>query len=252
MPELTLGPHFWIGLGEIMLVNIILSGDNAVVIALAARSLPEHQRKLAVVWGSVAAVIMRVILTIAAVEMLRLPYLKLVGSALLFWIAVKLLAPEEDGGDGMESRADLIGAIRTILIADLVMSLDNVLAVAAAAKGDTVLLMLGLGISIPLVIFGSTIILKLMDRFPVIVTLGAALLGFVAGEMLITDPVVASWPAFSESDGLHWIIPAAGAVLVIVVGKGLAERRKAVLPAPAELVDLAEAEEDKPAEPGPR
>lgn len=249
MPEFALDPRFWISLGEIMLVNIILSGDNAVVIALAARSLPERQRKLAVVWGSIAAIIMRVVLTVVAVEMLRLPYLKLVGSVLLFWIALKLLAPEEEGGEGMAGHDNLLAAIRTILLADLVMSLDNVLAVAAAAKGDTLLLILGLGISIPLVIFGSTVILRLMDRFPVIVTLGAALLGFVSGEMLTGDPALAAWPPLAPESSLHAIIPIAGAVLVVVIGKWLARRKAARVP--LELVDLA-ADDEPQSRSGPR
>ena len=138
---------------------------------------------------------MRVILTIVAVEMLKLPYLKIVGGLLLFWIAVQLLVPEDDDGDGGQGQRQHVQAIRTILIADLVMSLDNVIGVAAAAKGDNVLLMLGLAISIPLIIFGSTILLKLMDRFPIIITGGAALLGWVAGEMLITDPILVGWIA---------------------------------------------------------
>lgn len=223
MPELLLDSSFWIGLGQIMLVNIILSGDNAVVIALAARSLPEHQRQKAVVWGSVAAIVMRVVLTLAAVEMLKLPYLKLVGSGLLFWIALQLLLPEDEGGHGGAKPDSLIAVIRTILIADLVMSLDNVIAVAAAAKGNTALLIIGLGISIPLVVFGSTLILRLMDRFPIIITLGAALLGFVSGEMLVTDPAVEAW--FEAHAGWHSAIPLGAAVLVIVVGKFLAQRR---------------------------
>ncbi|HYE35740.1 TerC family protein [Methylocaldum sp.] len=237
MSELFVDPQFWIGLGEIIVVNIILSGDNAVVIALAARSLPERQRQLAVIWGSVAAILMRVVLTIVAVEMLKLPYLKIVGSLLLFWIALQLLLPESDGGDGIDDHDNLIAAIRTILIADLVMSLDNVIAVAAAAKGDVLLLVLGLAISIPLVIFGSTIILRLMDRFPVIIVLGAALLGFVSGEMLVTDP---AWP---EAEG-HWlreVIPIAGAVLVVVAGKWLAKRKATM--APHRVVDLASQDE---------
>ncbi len=137
-------PQFWTGLLTIIWINIILSGDNAVVIALAARSLPEHQQKKAVFWGAGAAVIMRIILTIVAVELLKLPYLKLIGGVLLLWIAVKLLMPEDDGDDGIESSSNLWGAIKTILIADLVMSLDNVIGVAAAAKGSIVLLVLGL------------------------------------------------------------------------------------------------------------
>jgi YjbE family integral membrane protein len=147
--------QFWVGLMTIIWVNIILSGDNAVVIALAARSLPPHQQKKAIFYGAGAAVLMRIALTIVAVKLLQFPYLKLIGAALLLWIAVKLLVPEDDAGDGIESSANLITAIKTILIADLVMSLDNVIGVAAAAKGSMVLLILGLLISIPLVIFGD-------------------------------------------------------------------------------------------------
>ncbi|MEY2680030.1 MAG: hypothetical protein RL661_261 [Pseudomonadota bacterium] len=241
MTALTLDPAFWLSLGQIMLVNIVLSGDNAVVIALAARSLPETQRKLAVCWGSVAAIGMRVILTIVALEMLKLSYLKMIGSVLLFWIALKLLTPEESEGDGIENQNTLAGAIRTILIADLVMSLDNVLAVAAAAKGDNLLLMLGLGISIPLVIFGSTVILRLMDRFPIIITLGAAILGYVAGEMLVTEPALADNPLLREDGWLHRALPLASAALVIVLGKWIFGRKPET--GQPELIELAREDE---------
>ena len=241
MTVLTLDPAFWLSLGQIMLVNIVLSGDNAVVIALAARSLPETQRKLAVVWGSVAAIAMRVLLTIVALEMLKLPYLKLVGSSLLFWIALKLLVPGETEGNGVKNQNTLSGAIRTILIADLVMSLDNVLAVAAAAKGNNLLLMLGLGISIPLVIFGSTVILRLMDRFPIIITLGAGILGYVAGEMLVTEPALAKIPWITEGTWLHGILPLASAALVIGLGKWLAARKPSG--GQPEFIDLARKDE---------
>ena len=249
MIEYLSNPLFWVGLGQIIIVNIVLSGDNAVVIALAARSLPPQQQKQAIIWGSVAAIILRVILTIAAVEMLKLPYLKLIGALLLLYIAIQLLVPEEDGEDGIKSGGgNLMAAIRTILIADLVMSLDNVIGVAAAAKGDNVLLMLGLGISIPLIIFGSTIILKLMDRYPVIITGGAGLLGWVAGEMLITDPALAGWIA-AGMPWMHIHLPLAGdiswaqivgVVLVIGAGRLLASRAAEV---EARIVDLAEAEQ---------
>ena len=185
--------EFWIALLQIIGVNIVLSGDNAVVIALAARGLPAQQQARAVAWGSGAAVVMRIVLTIVAVELLRMPYLKLVGAVLLLWIAVKLLIPgKESEGHGTAS-SSLASAVRTILLADLVMSLDNVIAVAAAAKGSTVLLIVGLAISIPLVVFASRLLLTLMDRVPVIITLGAALLGWVAGEMAVSDPVAKGW-----------------------------------------------------------
>jgi YjbE family integral membrane protein len=228
-------PEFWIALLQIIGVNIVLSGDNAVVIALAARGLPAGQQKRAVAWGSGAAVVMRIVLTIVAVQLLLLPYLKLVGAVLLLWIAVKLLIPgKESEGHGTAS-SSLASAVRTILLADLVMSLDNVIAVAAAAKGSTVLLILGLAISIPLVVFASRLLLTLMDRVPVIITLGAALLGWVAGEMAVTDPVAKGWvdaqaaflydaasavvPAF-----LHYAASAAGAIGVVLVGTWLASR----------------------------
>ena len=219
----VLTPQFWTGLLTIIWVNIILSGDNAVVIALAARSLPPHQQKRAVFWGAGAAVVMRIVLTIVAVELLKLSYLKLIGGALLLWIAVKLLVPEDDAGEGIESSSNLWGAIKTILIADLVMSLDNVIAVAAAAKGSIVLLILGLAISIPLVIFGATMLMRLMERWPVIITIGAGILGWVAVEMAVTDPVIAHWVE-ENAAWLHWVAPAAGAVLVIIVGKWIASR----------------------------
>jgi YjbE family integral membrane protein len=215
--------QFWIGLMTIIWVNIILSGDNAVVIALAARSLPPEQQKKAVFWGAGAAVLLRIVLTIVAVELLKFPYLKLIGGALLLWIAVKLLVPEDDDGDNIESSSNLIVAIRTILIADLVMSLDNVIGVAAAAKGSILLLVLGLLISIPLVIFGATMLMKLMERWPVIITLGAAILGWVSGEMAVTDPSVAEW-VNANAAWLHWVAPALGAILVVVVGKAIAGR----------------------------
>jgi YjbE family integral membrane protein len=217
--------QFWVGLMTIIWVNIILSGDNAVVIALAARSLPARQQKKAVFWGAGAAVVMRIILTIVAVELLKFPWLKLIGAVLLLWIAVKLLVPEEESGDGIESSSNLWAAIKTILIADLVMSLDNVIGVAAAAKGSIVLLVLGLLISIPLVIFGATMLMKLMERWPVIITLGAAILGWVAGEMAATDPVLAQW-VNDNAAYLHWVAPAIGAAFVVILGKALAARAK--------------------------
>ena len=222
---------FWAGLLSIILVNVVLSGDNAVVIALAARSLPKHQQGKAIAWGAGAAVAMRIVLTIVAVEALKYPFLKLIGSVLLLWIAVKLLVPEGDE-ENIESSDNLFQAIKTILIADLVMSLDNVIGVAAAAKGSMTLLILGLAISIPLVVFGATILLKLMERFPVIITIGAALLGWVAGEMMVTDPFVTGWIA-ANMPWLEIHLPFGmevnwaqilGAVFVIGCGKWMASR----------------------------
>ncbi|MBK8322744.1 MAG: TerC family protein [Betaproteobacteria bacterium] len=237
-------PQFWAALMAIIGVNIVLSGDNAVVIALAARSLPPHQQKQAILWGSGAAIVMRIVLTIVAVELLRLPYLKIIGSILLLWIAVQLLLPEdEEGGDG-PAVGGLGAAIRTILIADLVMSLDNVIAVAAAAKGSMLLLVLGLAISIPLVIFGSTMLLKVMERFPVIITLGAALLGWVSGDMAVTDPAIKDW-VDANAAWLHTAAPAAGAAGVVAVGKWLASRAESQHKEGPE-VDLAKAGSGEP------
>jgi YjbE family integral membrane protein len=228
---------FWIGLLKIIGVNVVLSGDNAVVIALAARSLPQQQQKMAIIWGAGAAVVLRIILTIFAVALLTLPWLKIIGGLLLFWIGIKLLVPE-DGGDNIDASDNLMAAIKTILIADLVMSIDNVIAVAAAAQGSYTLLVLGLAISIPLVVFGATLLVHLMERWPVIITIGAALIGMVAGEMLVTDPALANWmngmgvqfndgkPTIGELK-LEAIAGAIGAVIVIVWGLWLAKRQEA-------------------------
>jgi YjbE family integral membrane protein len=232
-------PTFWIALLQIIGVNIVLSGDNAVVIALAARSLPPDQQKRAIAWGSGAAVVMRILLTIVAVELLRLPYLKLVGAGLLLWIAVQLLLPEDAQEGHGAAVGGLAAAIKTILLADLVMSLDNVIAVAAAAKGSTVLLVLGLAISIPLVVFASRLLLVLMERFPFIITLGAALLGWVAGDMAVTDPIDKPWVDLNAAF-LHWGAPLACAIAVVALGKWLASRKRAaVVVAPAAAVAAA-------------
>jgi YjbE family integral membrane protein len=223
--ELT-SAAFWAALGSIIWVNILLSGDNAVVIALAARSLPPQHQKKAIFWGSAAAILMRIVLTVIALEMLKWPYLKIIGGLLLLYIGVTLLLEEEEAeeNDKEGTTASVVAAIRTILIADLVMSLDNVIAVAAASKGDVTLLVIGLAISIPLIIFGSTLLLKVMERWPIIVTAGAALLGFLAGEMLLTDPAVVA--RFGELS--HTIVNTAGAIgAAFVVGIGtLLQRRR--------------------------
>jgi YjbE family integral membrane protein len=223
--DLTSGP-FWAALGSIILANIVLSGDNAVVIAMAARSLPAHQQKKAIFWGSAAAIVMRIILTLIAVEMLKWPYLKIVGALLLLYIGISLLSEDTGGEEGHKEIGTLRAAIQTILVADLVMSLDNVLAVAAAAKGNTALLIIGLAVSIPLIIFGSTLLLKVMDRFPIIITLGAALLGFLAGEMFFTDPAVTA--RFGEiPHDMVTLAGAVGAAIVVAVGMWMQRRARA-------------------------
>ncbi|MGE0498247.1 MAG: TerC family protein [Ramlibacter sp.] len=222
--DMLQGAEFWIGLVKIIWINIILSGDNAVVIALAARSLPPHQQRKAIFFGSGAAVVLRIILTVVAAKLLALSYLQIVGGLLLLWIGVQLLGDEEgDEGDARE-HGNLFAAVRTILIADLVMSLDNVIAVAAAAKGSMVLLILGLAISIPLVVFGSTLMIKLMERFPIIVMLGAALIGWVGGETIVSDNVLKDLVA--GNPWVHYAGAAMGAALVIVIGKALQQRGK--------------------------
>ena len=219
-------PAFWTALLKIIGVNIVLSGDNAVVIALAARSLPPRQQKLAIFWGSGAAIVMRIILTLFAVALLALPWLKLIGSVLLLWIGVKLLVPE-DGEENINASDNLIQAIKTILIADLVMSLDNVIAVAAAAGGSVVLLVLGLAISIPRVIFGATLLVKLMERFPIIIAIGAGLIGFVAGEMAWEDAAIATWTSPYPASTKYGVA-VIGAAFVIVLGQWLAKRQARV------------------------
>ena len=225
----------WGALGAIIGANILLSGDNAVVIAMAARSLPPDQQKKAIFWGSGAAIVMRIVLTIVAVQMLQIPYLKIIGGLALLWIGAQLLVHTEEEGETRE-QSTMAAAIRTILVADLVMSIDNVIAVAGAADRApqayrVPLLIVGLGLSIPLIIAGSTLLMKVMDRFPIIITLGAALLGWLAGEMFTTDPAVAAWFA-AHLPHADLIFGIGCAVLVVVIGKWLHHRQAPVGAAP--------------------
>lgn len=239
--EMFADADFWKALIAIIWVNLLLSGDNAVVIALAARSLPERQQKLAVFWGSAAAIIMRVILTVFAVALLQLPWLKLIGGVLLLWIGVKLLVPEEDD-ENIESSDNLWQAVKTILIADLVMSLDNVIAVAAAAEQGPegtklTLLIIGLALSIPIVIFGSTLMLKVMERYPIIITLGAALLGWIAGDIMVSDPAIAGWVKANLPWLDDWkVAPIVGAGFVVALGMWIARRHEAAAEGEAKAV----------------
>jgi YjbE family integral membrane protein len=222
--EMLTSSFFWVTLAQIIMINIVLSGDNAVVIALASRSLPPKQQKQAILFGSFGAIILRIILTFFAVYLLGLPWLKIIGAALLFWIGIKMLIPE-DGEEDLDGHEHLWAAVKTIIVADLVMSLDNVLGVAAAAKGNVVLLIIGLAISIPLIIYGSTLILKLMTRFPIIITIGGGVLGWVAGEMMITDPVISGW-VDSQAKWLHMVAPVFGALFVVAMGKWITTFRE--------------------------
>jgi len=210
---------------QIIGVNLVLSADNAVVIALAARSLPAGQRKQVIVGGSAAAVTLRIVLTIAALELLRLPYLKLAGAALLLWIAVRLLLPGNDDAPGEPAGATVASAVAAILVAYLTMSIDNVFAVGAAAKGNVAALVAGLALSIPVVVLGSTLLVKFMKRWPVIVTLGAALIGWVAGQLVVEEPVVGAW-LDTAAPALRWTLPPAGALAVVALGKALGARHE--------------------------
>ena len=225
MYEWLTDANTWVAIMKIIGINIVLSGDNAVVIALACRNLPPVQQKKGIFFGGMAAIVLRIILTVFAVVLLTQPYLKLVGSVLLLWIAVKLVLPDDENSDGVEGQKNLYKAIKTILVADLVMSLDNVLGVAAVANGDIVLLTIGLIISMPLIIYGSTLILKLMTRFPIVITLGAALLGYVAGEMAVTDSAIEGW-LNANAHWAHMLAPAAGAAFVVLIGKLIVRHRQ--------------------------
>ena len=216
-------PQFWVALTKIIWINVLLSGDNALVIALACRSLEPRQRMWGMILGAGVAVFLRIIFTFIVASLLTLPFLKLVGGLALLVIAAKLLVPEKADEENVQAAQHLWAAVKIVAIADIIMSLDNVIAVAAAANGSVVLLVLGLLISIPLVIFGATMLMKLMERFPIIITIGAAILGWVSGEMAVTDPSIVAW----VTQNAHWLDivgPAAGAVFVVVVGKAIAAR----------------------------
>jgi YjbE family integral membrane protein len=213
--------QIWLSLIEIIWINVLLSGDNAVVIALACRSLPARQQTWGMILGTVPAVVLRVVFAVAIVYVMQVPYLKLVGGLLLFWIAVKMMVPEpEPAEDSVAGAATLFTAVRTIVVADVVMSLDNVIAIAAAARGQTVLMGIGLAISMPMIIFGSAVLLKLLARFPMLVTAGSALLGYIAGEVAVGDPAVVGW-AGESAGSFDVAVPVASAILTVAFGRGL-------------------------------
>ena len=238
---------FWIALGQIIIIDILLGGDNAVVIALACRKLPPEQRRKGIIYGTAGAIVLRIILIAFAMVLLQLPFLKVVGAILLILIGIKLIAPDDEGHDNIEGSDKLFAAIKTIIVADLVMSVDNVIAIAGAAQssGDhqMLLIVLGLLISVPIIVWGSQLVIKLMERFPMIIVAGGMLLGWIAGGMFVTDPVFVNtdkwlWmPKLGTTDAqglaeisktLYWAAHIGGALLVLALGKFIASRRPAV------------------------
>ncbi|MDB5879863.1 MAG: hypothetical protein JWQ41_3277 [Variovorax sp.] len=235
--EAFMTPEFWVAVGQIIMIDILLGGDNAVVIALACRKLPPAQRTKGILWGTAGAIILRVILIFFALTLLAIPFLKVVGAILLVWIGVKLLAPEHDDAHGNIAGSDkLWAAVKTVIVADLVMSVDNVIAIAGAAQGageghQMPLVIFGLIVSIPIIVWGSQLVIKLMDRYPMIITAGGMLLGWIAGTMLISDPAVVrldawTWvPKIPQTDTIKYAAGIIGALLVLAIGKWVASRR---------------------------
>ena len=227
--EEFLTAHFWVAVGQIILIDILLGGDNAVVIALACRQLPENQRLKGVIWGTAGAILLRVALIAFAITLLKVPFLKIAGAALLIWIGVKLITPhDEDAHGNIQASDKLWSAVKTVIVADLVMSIDNVIAIAGAAQNageqhQMALVILGLVVSIPIIVWGSQIVLKLMDRFPVIILLGGMLLGWIAGGMFQTDPMLKD--LIPQEQSWHYALGAAGALLVLAIGQALKARR---------------------------
>jgi YjbE family integral membrane protein len=227
----------WFAVGQIIVIDILLGGDNAIVIALACRNLPSRMRTKGIVWGTIGAIAIRIVLIAFAVTLLKMPYLKLLGGLLLLWIGVKLLADDDDGHAKVHASERLMAAVKTIMVADLIMSVDNVIAVAATAEqaggpNQLALVIFGILVSIPIIVWGSTIVLKLMERFPVIITLGAALLGYLAGGMIFSDAGLAQWIAANLPQHefvvprlhVHLSIPGLiGAVAVVLLGNRLAK-----------------------------
>ena len=234
--EMLMTPEFWVAVGQIIMIDILLGGDNAVVIALACRKLPPKQRTQGILWGTAGAIVLRIILIFFALQLLAIPFLKIVGALLLLWIGVKLLVPEhEDGHANIAGSDKLWGAVKTVIVADLVMSVDNVIAIAGAAEASgnghgMVLVIFGVLVSIPIIVWGSQMVIKLMDRFPLIITLGGMLLGWIAGTMTVTDPalinpdVMPQIPKIVASDAMRYGAGIAGALLVLLLGRWLAAR----------------------------
>ncbi len=226
--EAFLTPEFWLAVGQIIMIDILLGGDNAIVIALACRNLPPELRSKGILWGTAGAIVLRVILIFFAMSLLALPYLKLVGAALLIWIGIKLLVPEDDEHGDLKASDKLLGAIKTIIVADFVMSVDNVIGIAGAAQTagheghQMPLVIFGLLVSIPIIVWGSSVVLKLMDRFPVIIVAGGALLGWIAGTLAVGDPAIQGH--LPQVESLRYLAGGLCALLVVAVGKALAAR----------------------------
>ena len=243
--EQIMTPEFWVAVGQIIMIDILLGGDNAVVIALACRKLPPAQRTKGIIWGTAGAIVLRVILIFFALTLLAIPFLKIVGALLLVWIGVKLIAPDDEGGHGDIQASDkLIAAVKTVIVADLVMSVDNVIAIAGAAEGaggdhKMPLVIFGLLVSIPIIVWGSQLVIKLMDRFPSIIIAGGMLLGWIAGTMAVSDPAVShpdawAWmPKLAQTDVVKYGFAIGGALLVLALGKWIAARQRAQAPAQA-------------------
>lgn len=238
--DMLSSPDFWIAVGQIIMIDILLGGDNAVVIALACRKLPPKQRTQGILWGTAGAIGLRVLLIFFALTLLKIPFLKLVGAVLLVWIGIKLLMPEDGDGHGDIQASDkLFAAVKTVIVADLVMSVDNVIAIAGAAEsagGDHTmpLVIFGLLVSIPIIVWGSQLVIKLMDRYPWVITAGGMLLGWIAGTMAVTDPAIVGWMPLSTPavegatpevlGSVRYAAGAAVALLVLVIGKILGRR----------------------------
>jgi YjbE family integral membrane protein len=219
--EEFLTAQFWLAVGQIIMIDILLGGDNAVVIALACRQLPQKLRTKGILWGTAGAIVLRVILIAFALTLLQVPFLKLVGAALLLWIGVKLLVPDDDEHSSIQGSDKLWAAVKTVIIADLVMSVDNVIAIAGAATGagaqhQMPLVIFGLLVSIPIIVWGSQLVLKLMDRFPLVITAGGMLLGWIAGTMAYSDPALKDW--LPQTSTWSYGLGLAGAMGVLLVG----------------------------------
>lgn len=230
--EQFFSPAFLTAVFQIILIDILLGGDNAILIAMACRNLPPKQRIQGVIWGTAGAIGLRVILIFFALQLLTIPYLKIVGALLLLWIGIKLLIGDDDEDHEVDASDKLWGAVKTIIVADLVMSVDNVIGIAGAAQGageghELPLVIFGLLVSVPIIVWGSTIVLKLIDKFPWVITLGAAILGWIAGDMFYTDKAMGGWGFDPKNTPMHYAFKIVGAAVVVAVGLFLKKNREA-------------------------